>query len=79
MTVRLDGLRLRELRMGLGLTMQQVGEAIGKTRAFVWQLETEAAMPSSTTITDLQQFFGVSLHDSGALVVEAGDAAGGKA
>jgi hypothetical protein len=36
-------------------------------------------MPSSTTITDLQQFFGVSLHDSGALVVEAGDAAGGKA
>lgn len=79
MTVRLDGARLRELRIGLGLTLQEVGDAIGKTRAFVSQMETEVAMPSSSTVTDLQEFYGIALHDSGAIVVEVGGAASGKA
>lgn len=70
MTVVLDGARMRELRLSMGLSQQQVGDAIGRTKAYVGQVEMEKTMPSVDTAADLQDFYGIVLHDSGALVIE---------
>lgn len=70
MTVVLDGARMRELRLSMGLSQQQVGDAIGRTKAYVGQVEMEKTMPSIDTAADLQNFYGVALNDCGALVIE---------
>jgi transcriptional regulator with XRE-family HTH domain len=69
-TVTVDGARLRELRMSMGLSQQQVGDAIGKTKVYVGQIELEKTLPSVAMAVALQEFFGIALHDCGALHIE---------
>lgn len=74
-TIRLDGARLRELRLSMGLSQQQVGDAIGRTKAYVGQMEAEKTLPSVASAIGLQEYFGIALHDSGALIIEVDNAA----
>lgn len=72
-TITVDGARMRELRMSLGLSQQQVGDAVGKTKAWVGQVEMEKTMPSVAMASALQEFYGIALHDYGAMSIEVAE------
>lgn len=69
-TVSIDGARLRELRLSMGLSQEQVGAAVGRTKMWVSQVEMEKTMPSIEASLALQEFFGIAAADCGALLVE---------
>ena len=55
------GSRLKQLRMRKGQSLQQVADAVGSSKAHIWELETgKSANPSLTLLKRLAEHFGVS-------------------
>ena len=58
------GARLRRLREAKGLTLQQVADAVGCTKAYIWELEmTEGQRPSAERVHGLAKVLGVTMED----------------
>ena len=58
------GARLRRLREAKGLTLQQVADAVGCTKAYIWELEMkEGQRPSAERVHGLAKVLGVTLPD----------------
>jgi len=53
------GQRIRELRLGMGLTLQQVATALGVTRASVSKWELGHSHPEYSRLEELSRLFGV--------------------
>lgn len=68
-TITVDGRRMRELRLSLGLSQRQVGHAINRTKAYIGQVEAEKTMPSVDAALALQAFYGHMAADTGALLI----------
>ncbi len=54
--------RLRQLRQSKGMTLQQVAERLGVTRASVSKWEGGSSRPDMSRLDGLAQLFGVSTH-----------------
>jgi len=53
--------KIREERERKGLTLEQVGEKIGSTKSYVWELENKPTIrPSAEKVFKLAELFGVS-------------------
>jgi len=58
------GLRLRRLREAKKLTLQQVADAVGCTKAYIWELEMkEGQRPSAERVQALAKVLGVTMED----------------
>lgn len=58
------GIRLREFREAKGLTLQQVAEAVGCTKAYVWELEMrEGQKPTAERLNAIAKTLGVTIQD----------------
>ena len=58
------GARLRRLREAKKLTLQQVADAVGCTKAYIWELEMkEGQRPSAERINLLAKVLGVTMED----------------
>ena len=58
------GARLRRLREAKGLTLQQVADEAGCTKAYVWELEMrEGQRPSAERVRGLAKALGVTMED----------------
>lgn len=58
------GARLRRLREAKKLTLQQVADAVGCTKAYIWELEMkEGQRPSAERIQKIAQVLGVTMED----------------
>ena len=58
------GLRLRRLREAKKLTLQQVADAVGCTKAYIWELEMkDGQRPSAERVFLLAKTFGVTVED----------------
>ena len=58
------GPNLRRLRKAQKLTLQQVADAVGCTRAYIWELEMkEGQRPSAERINLLAKVLGVTMED----------------
>jgi transcriptional regulator with XRE-family HTH domain len=58
------GIRLRRLREAKGLTLQQVADAVGCTKAYIWELEMrEGQRPSAERVRALAKVLGVTMED----------------
>ena len=70
------GLRLRRLREAKKLTLQQVADAVGCTKAYIWELEKKPGQrPSAERIQAIAKILGVTMGDlMGEPVDEAPDA-----
>jgi transcriptional regulator with XRE-family HTH domain len=56
------GARLRNLRLRKGQSLQQVAEAVGASKAHIWELETgKSRNPSIELLTRLADHYGVSV------------------
>ena len=58
------GARLRRFREAKNLTLQQVADAVGCTKAYVWELEMkEGQRPSAERVRALAKVLGVTMED----------------
>ncbi len=58
------GLRLRRLREAKKLTLQQVADAVGCTKAYIWELEMkDGQRPSAERVYALSKVLGVTVED----------------
>ncbi|CAJ0739025.1 helix-turn-helix transcriptional regulator [Ralstonia mannitolilytica] len=58
------GVRLRRLREAKKLTLQQVADAVGCTKAYIWELEMkEGQRPTAERIQKIAQVLGVTMED----------------
>jgi transcriptional regulator with XRE-family HTH domain len=62
------GERVRKLREDHGFTLRQLGDKIGTSKSYVWQIENkEHPNPSANVVLDIARIFGVSpyylIHD----------------
>lgn len=58
------GIRLRRLREAKKLTLQQVADAVGCTKAYIWELEMkEGQRPSAERVHALAKVLGVTMED----------------
>ena len=58
------GSRLRRLREAKNLTLQQVADAVGCTKAYIWELEMrEGQKPSAQRVHALAKGLGVKMED----------------
>ena len=58
------GARLRRLREAKNLTLQQVADAVGCTKAYIWELEMkDGQRPSAERIQKIAQVLGVTMED----------------
>ncbi len=58
------GARLRRLREAKKLTLQQVADAVGCTKAYIWELEMkEGQRPSAERVHLLAKVLGVTMED----------------
>ncbi|AOK05705.1 helix-turn-helix domain-containing protein [Burkholderia sp. AU28942] len=58
------GIRLRRLREAKKLTLQQVADEIGCTKAYVWELEMrEGQRPTAERVYALSKLLGVTVED----------------
>jgi transcriptional regulator with XRE-family HTH domain len=58
------GARLRRLREARTLTLQQVADAVGCTKAYIWELEMkEGQRPSAERVHALAKVLGVTMED----------------
>jgi transcriptional regulator with XRE-family HTH domain len=58
------GIRLRSLREAKGLTLQQVADAVGCTKAYIWELEKKPGQrPSAERIQAIAKILGVTIGD----------------
>ena len=54
--------KLKELRMRTGESLQQVANAVGSSKAHIWELETgKSKNPSVESLTKLAEYFNVSV------------------
>ena len=70
------GVRLRRLREAKKLTLQQVADAVGCTKAYIWELEMkDGQRPSAERIQAIAKVLGVTMEDvMGAPMQQAPDA-----
>ena len=69
------GARIAELRLGQKESLQQVGDAVGVSKAHIWELEKgRAANPSMGLVERLADHFGVSVSFLVGEDLEADDA-----
>lgn len=60
----LFGIRLRRLREAKKLTLQQVADAVGCTKAYIWELEMkEGQRPTAERVHALARVLGVTMED----------------
>lgn len=58
------GARLRRLREAKKLTLQQVADAVGCTKAYIWELEMkDGQRPSAERVQALAKVLGVTMDD----------------
>ena len=58
------GARLRRFREAKNLTLQQVADAVGCTKAYIWELEMkDGQRPSAERIQKIAQVLGVTMED----------------
>lgn len=58
------GARLRQLREAKGLTLQQVADAAGCTKAYIWELEKKPGQkPSAERIQAIAKLLEVTMED----------------
>ena len=58
------GKRLRHYREAKGLTLQQVADAVGCTKAYIWELEMkDGQRPSAERIQAIAKVLGVTMED----------------
>ncbi len=58
------GARLRRFREAKDLTLQQVADAVGCTKAYIWELEMkEGQRPSAERVHALAKVLGVTMED----------------
>lgn len=58
------GARLRRLREAKKLTLQQVADEVGCTKAYIWELEMkEGQRPSAERVHALAKVLGVTMED----------------
>lgn len=58
------GKRLRQFREAKGLTLQQVADAVGCTKAYVWELEMRAGQrPTAERLNAIAKLLGVTVQD----------------
>lgn len=58
------GNRLRRLREARKLTLQQVADAVGCTKAYIWELEMkEGQRPTAERVQALARVLGVKMED----------------
>lgn len=58
------GARLRRLREAKKLTLQQVADAVGCTKAYIWELEMkDGQRPTAERIQKIAQVLGVTMED----------------
>jgi transcriptional regulator with XRE-family HTH domain len=58
------GVRLRRLREAKKLTLQQVADAAGCTKAYIWELEMkDGQRPSAERVQALAKVLGVTMED----------------
>ena len=58
------GVRLRRLREAKKLTLQQVADAVGCTKAYIWELEMkDGQRPSAERVQALAKVLGVTMED----------------
>ena len=58
------GIRLRQFREAKGLTLQQVADAAGCTKAYVWELEMrEGQKPTAERLNAIGKMLGVTVQD----------------
>jgi transcriptional regulator with XRE-family HTH domain len=58
------GHRLRQFREAKKLTLQQVADAVGCTKAYIWELEMRAGQrPSAERLNAIAKTLGVTLQD----------------
>ncbi len=58
------GSRLRRFREAKKLTLQQVADAVGCTKAYIWELEMkEGQRPSAERVHALAKVLGVTMED----------------
>ena len=58
------GMKLRRLREAKGFTLQQVADAVGCTKAYIWELEVKGGQrPSADRIYALSKVLGVTVED----------------
>ena len=58
------GVRLRRLREAKKLTLQQVVDAVGCTKAYIWELEMkDGQRPSAERIQAIAKVLGVTMED----------------
>ena len=56
------GVKAKELRMTKGLSLQQVADGVGSSKAHVWEIETgKNRNPSIDSLNKLADFYGVSV------------------
>ena len=56
------GARLRRLREAKKLTLQQVADAVGCTKAYIWELEMrEGQRPTAERLNAIAKFLGVTV------------------
>jgi transcriptional regulator with XRE-family HTH domain len=58
------GARLRRYREAKGLTLQQVADSVGCTKAYIWELEMkDGQRPSAERIHAIAKTLGVTMED----------------
>lgn len=58
------GKRLREYREAKGLTLQQVADGVGCTKAYIWELEMRPGQrPSAERLNAIAKLLGVTVQD----------------
>lgn len=58
------GIRLRQLREAKGLTLQQVADTVGCSKAYVWELEMrEGQRPTAERLNAIGKLLGVTVED----------------
>ncbi|MBW1713498.1 MAG: helix-turn-helix transcriptional regulator [Deltaproteobacteria bacterium] len=62
-TVASIGLKIKELRSNLGLTLQQVADKAGCTAAHISQIENDKTSPSIATLKRIAKVLGVRIVD----------------
>jgi transcriptional regulator with XRE-family HTH domain len=67
------GARLRRLREAKKLTLQQVADEVGCTKAYIWELEMkDGQRPSAERVQALARVLGVTMEDIMGEPIEAG-------
>ena len=58
------GKRLRQFREAKGLTLQQVADHVGCTKAYIWELEMrEGLRPTAERLNAIGKLLGVTMQD----------------